>query len=455
MLYSKEEKFKKYQHLLLILVPVSIYAFPYIRYKVGTMPIYLLDIVIFFALVKFWPKKVRLNSISKPILWYVVFSFFSFLAELTTHESYETVYFFIRWLLSYSLLIFMRDLVNSKRALKVMLITLVSISLFDALGAILYSLPLTRNYVDPVFTSEILYPQTSRAIERLDTAVSQRGICFAGPSTLTSFYVYIGMCILLFNIGLKKNIREYFGFPNLNRLYQVFLIIIFITGALISLSRAAFLTTAIYISYLIFTKTSRKIKSYLFFSMVLILGFLIKSDVLEQVDYSRITETTEILSSNREVGYSEIERLDAYVKPFIHLAEYPFSILFGHGMSDIKVGRLDGQYNSTLYGKVTEGVHGLPGAIIYARGFFAFFFFVTFLFNLTKIVTRKPKEFGSRRLFHFLGILFVLNFLVLILTEHWFVDNITGSYQLFFMVALILILKKTEFLNHNNKNHAI
>ena len=66
-----------------------------------------------------------------------------------------------------------------------------------------------------------------------------------------------------------------------------------------------------------------------------------------------------------------------------------------------------------------------------------FFFLVSFYKKIRK------KEYNEY--FYFLNLLLLINLILPILSEHYLFDNIVGSYQLFFFLAVILSLKKIKY----------
>ena len=112
----------------------------------------------------------------------------------------------------------------------------------------------------------------------------------------------------------------------------------------------------------------------------------------------------------------------------------------GHGLSPEKH---DNKY--ILYDGEVDGKHGFPGAIIYDRGFIAFIIMFFFLVSFFKKI--RKKEFNEY--FYFLNLLLLINLILPIISEHYLFDNIVGSYQLFFLLAVILSLKKIKINNES------
>ena len=416
----------------LILISILILVLPYLKIRFGSMPVYFLDLVTLVCFFKFRPRSLKTNKFNKLLAFYVLVSFFSFLVELLVYNDYISIYFFMRWILSYLSFIVIIELLDNIYSIKIVLKTIIIAAAINSLLSLGYSFSATRSYVKPLFSNDNIFPQRVKVQDRLEEKESQRGITLAGGATTTPLLIIPGICILLFIYGKSRFIK-------ISSSLVTILIILMISGSLITLSRSVILTFALYLLFLFF-RSSLKLKRIIFVSVILFLVSINYSNILKDIDYSRIEQSFYMLESN-EIGYSEIERLDAYTKPFEHLLEYPSSILFGHGLS---VEKQKNKY--ILYNKKIKGKHGFPGAIIYDRGLLAFIIMFAFMVMFYRKVYKK----GTGEYFHFLNLLLLINLILPIITEHYLFDNIVGSYQLFFLLAVMLSLKKIKINNENN-----
>lgn len=416
----------------LIVISILILILPYLKLRFGSMPVYFLDIVMLVSFFKFKPKSFKPNKFHMLLVLYILFSFFSFLVELLVYNNYITIYFFIRWILSYLTFIVVVELLDNMNSLKIVLKTIVIAATINSLLSIGYSLPSTRAYLKPLYTNDNIFPQRSKVQDRLEAIdESQRGISLAGGATTTPLIIIPGLCVMLFLYSKSKFIK-------ISSLVLVFLFIIMLLGSLITLSRSVILTFCLYLLFMFF-KSSLKIKRLIFISVSALLIFLVNSDILKIVDYSRLENSLSLLET-KEIGYSEEERIDAYTKPFEHLIKYPFSIIMGHGLSANEHEKIYSLYNGKVSGK-----HGFPGAIIYDRGLIAFIIMLVFLVMFFKKISKN--EYNEY--FHYLNILLLINMILPILSEHFLFNNIVGSYQLFFLLAVMSSLKKIKINNEN------
>ena len=396
------------------------------------MPVYFLDLITLVCFFKFRPGSLKINKFNKLLAFYVLVSFFSFLVELLVYNDYISIYFFMRWILSYLTFIVVIELLDNIHSIKIVLKTIIIAATINSLISLGYSFSSTRSYVKPLFSNDNIFPQRVRVQDRLEDKESQRGITLASPATTTPLLIIPGICILLFIYGKSKFIK-------ISSSLAIILITLMVSASLITLSRSVILTFALYFLFLFF-RSSFKLKRIIFVSVILLLVSINYSNILKNIDYSRIEESLNMLESNK-IGYSETERIYAYIKPFEHLIEYPSSILFGHGLSVEKHKR-----KYILYNKKIKGKHGFPGAIIYDRGLLAFMIMFVFLVVFYRKVYKKETD----EYFHFLNLLLLINFILPIITEHYLFDNIVGSYQLFYLFAVMLSLKKIRINNENN-----
>lgn len=421
-------KKKKYY---LIVISILILVLPYLKLRFGSLPIYFLDIVMLFSFYKFKSRFNKSTKFNKLLFFYFLFSFFSFLVELLVYNNYITIYFFMRWILSYLTFIVVMELLDNIYSIKIVLKTIIIAATINSILSISYSLPQTRAYVKPLFTNDNIFPSRSKIKDRLESNdKSERGVTLAGGATTTPTIIIPGICVLLFLYVRSKFIK-------ISSVVSVLLIILMLSGSLITISRSVILTFCLYLLYLIF-KSSIKLKRIIFLAILFLVIGVNYSGILKKIDFSRLEDTVTMIETN-SIGYSEEERKNAYIQPFKHILKYPFTIIMGHGLSPEK------QVNKyVLFDGDVKGKHGFPGAIIYDRGFIAFIIMFYFLVSFYKKIRKKEYD----EYFYFLNLLLLINLIVPILSEHYLFDNIVGSYQLFFFLAVILSLKKIKYENN-------
>ena len=113
----------------LILISILILVLPYLKIRFGSMPVYFLDLVTLVCFFKFRPRSLKTNKFNKLLAFYVLVSFFSFLVELLVYNDYISIYFFMRWILSYLSFIVIIELLDNIYSIKIVLKTIMSLLL--------------------------------------------------------------------------------------------------------------------------------------------------------------------------------------------------------------------------------------------------------------------------------------------------------------------------------------
>ena len=194
------------------------------------MPVYFLDLVTLVCFFKFRPRSLKTNKFNKLLAFYVLVSFFSFLVELLVYNDYISIYFFMRWILSYLSFIVIIELLDNIYSIKIVLKTIIIAAAINSLLSLGYSFSATRSYVKPLFSNDNIFPQRVKVQDRLEEKESQRGITLAGGATTTPLLIIPGICILLFIYGKSRFIK-------ISSSLVTILIILMISGSLITLSR--------------------------------------------------------------------------------------------------------------------------------------------------------------------------------------------------------------------------
>lgn len=419
--------------LEIILISILVLVFPFMKIKFGSTPLYFVDIFHLYLIVKFG-FKTKVPKETKFIFLYLLFTFFSFLVEFTTHFSIISIYFLIRYTLPFYIFIYILTQIKNTAEIHFLLKTIFWTAVVNSSFVILYSFDFTRSILDYFYNNEFFYPQKERFSKEFMSDIFQRGITLAGGANSTSFLCLIGLSVFYFFKTME--IKQKSVIYN-NEIIGWLFFLFFSIASLLSMSRGAFLTLFFVILYVLRKKflRFRVIATLIIFSIV-----VAKTNILEYVNYSRIIKSVEYVSGEENYGHSEQERIDAYTKPFEFLIENPVMLILGKGLSNYKVSE---SFKNGYYDQEISGRHGLLGAITYDRGFLAFLFFLIFIFKLY-----KTSFFKSSSQYNFLNKFILIIILMPLITTHFFIDHVYGVYQFAFLAALIILLERKTRSNN-------
>ena len=419
--------------LEIVIISFLVLVFPFMKIKFGSTPLYFVDIFYLYLIVKFG-FKTKILKVTKFIFLYLLFTFFSFLAEYTTHFSIISVYFLIRNTLPFYIFFYFLTQIKNKAEIHFLLKTILWTAVVNSSFVILYSLSFTRSILNIFYSNEFFYPQKARFSSEFFSDIGQRGVTLAGGANSTSFLCLIGLAIFIF-LKSKKTTHKSFFFKN--EIIGWFMFLFFSFASLLSLSRGAIVTLFFVIIYVIKNKSARlSLTIFLIISPII----LTQTNILNNIKYSRIVNSASVILNEGDIGYSEKERIDAYTKPFEALIEYPTMLIIGKGLSNDKVPESNkyGYYEQELKGK-----HGLLGAITYDRGLIAFFCFLFFIFKLY-----RTSFFNSSSQYKFLNKFILIIILTPMITTHIYIDQVNGIYQFAFLSALIILLERKTSSNN-------
>jgi hypothetical protein len=419
--------------LEIVIISFLVLVFPYMKIKFGETPLYFVDIFYLYLIVKFGFKTKVLKEI-KIIFLYLLFTFFSFLAEYTSHFSIISVYFLIRFTLPFYIFFYFLTQIKNKADIYFLLKTIFWTSVVNSSFVILYSLSFTRSILTYIYNNEFFYPQKERFSTEFVSDISQRGVTLAGGANSSSFLCLIGLAVFFY---LKSKKTSYKSFFFNNKIIEGVMFLFFSTASILSMSRAAFITLFFIVVY------NLKIKSVRFgiiFFLIMSPVILSKTNVLQYVDYSRIIQSVAITAGESDLGHSEEERIDAYTKPFELLIQYPIMFVIGKGLSNHKVSK---SHKYGYYEQELKGMHGLLGSIAYDRGFIAFFCFLYFIFKLY-----RTSFFNSSSQYKYLNKFILIIILMPLITTHIFTNQVNGVYQIAFLSALIILLERKTSSNN-------
>ena len=420
--------------LEIILISVFVFIFPFMKIKFGSLPIYFIDLFYVFLIIKYGFQK-RIFIDHKFIFLYLLFSFFSFLVEFTSHYSILSIYFLLRYTLPFYGFFYIFKNINTQNDISFLLKTIFITAFVNSSFVILYSFNFTRPFLSFLYKNEFFHPQKERFSSEFLSEVSERGVTLAGGANSTSFLCLIGIAVFYF-FKSKNNTSNSFFLKN--EIIGWFLFLFFSFASISSISRSA-ITTLFFIILFYFKNKVARLSVFAF--LILSLTIFQRSNLFKFIDYSRLTQSYEMVLGEESFGYSEEERISAYTKPIEFLIQHPLMFLIGKGLSNHKV---DISYSNGYYTNKIQGRHGLLGAISFDRGFIAFFFFLIFILKLY-----YTSFFKSKSTYKSFNNAVLLTLLMPLLVTHIFIDQVYGVYQFAFLSALVISLDKKSFFKTN------
>tara|TARA_B100001057_G_scaffold478938_1_gene549967 strand:- start:196 stop:1509 length:1314 start_codon:yes stop_codon:yes gene_type:complete len=419
-------------NLLIIILTVLTFVFPYMKIKIVSIPIYFLDVFILFLY--FFIKKENLKNEYwlKFLKAYFLFTIISFFYELLLYNNIESIYFYFRLTLNFLIFGLISSLVISRDNLNTLVKSIFICSIINSLFIIFFSNAETRFLVEFFYESEFFYPQKNKFVNDFSSIIFQRGQTLAGGANFSGHLILMGMSVLLYY--LTKTYKEFKLFTWLNIPVSIFIICIFIYAIILSLSRSSILSLVLLLLFFIFYNSKSNFTKTFFIILTSTSIFIFSSSLFTNVDLSRLYRAVDLIEGSAEVGHSEQERIDAYTHPFKILAKNPLNFFFGKGIFTDKI------TGTSRYSKFHEGElkgrHGLLGSIVYDRGWISFMIFVLFIYSIARTAIFKKSKFSLLS-----KLLLIITISPLLLT-HLFTDSIFGGYQLFFLFSTILLFSK-------------
>ena len=418
----------------LCLTVLVLFGAPKINFKIGPLPLYLIDLLIFLTV--YHAKSLPKLTYRLPHKKLVVFIFFmilinEFLNGLLIGTLLQPIYLMTRMSLAVCLFFLVPRIIRSpKDLMKILRFGLLG-ALITALLLIFSSLPMTRGISVVLLSNPILTPNANYLSTGILAAGSSaiRGSSLVGVSILSGAFLNViwPLLFLFLNFYKPKGIFKYV-------LY--FTIASIPVGIIMTYSRGAILALILVsIGIVIFQKG--KYRSIIL--GLLVSGFISFSFVGFDSDlfyFDRITERTTAALENPYEDERESERINAYTEPFKHLSNNPIYLFFGEGFSRTKVKGID---------DITDGINRADHAVLakayYAYGMttslslvFLYLLLMNYTFKQIRI-TSNNDLFSSK----FTRLLFVL----LIGFSSWFsfghaaVSNPRGSMLMFFVFGLV------------------
>ncbi len=319
-------------------------AAPRAGIKVGPAPLYLVDLLLFVTAVLAFYRPSKTPSDARRVyvwmgIYLIAISIGQFNAYLTYGAIIEPAYVFVRYVLSFSLLLSVVRIIQSPPEL-IFTIKMAMVGvLITSLITIGVSLPFTRSIVQSqILSNKLLEPaDVNDKLDRLsDEEKGTRGRSLIGASTMTG-----GFLNVLWPLSVLLLItRRYFpGFVVSSHWIRItaFLcafatILTYGRGAILGLAMAGFVILSLG------KGGSKKNLLVLALGAVIVIGSIgVESEIFY---FDRVVKKTVVLLDGDFTDDNEQGRVRSFVEPWFYLLDHPESIILGQGNTRGKVGRI-------------------------------------------------------------------------------------------------------------------
>ena len=439
----------------LCITVLVLFGAPKINIKIGPLPLYLIDFLIFLTV--YHARKLPKLSYKLPYKSLVSFILFmmltnEFLNGLGIGTLIQPIYLMVRISLAVSLFFVVPRIIRKpENLIKVLKYGLVG-AFITALLLIFSSLPMTRGISIILLSNPILTPNavslSSSILEAGKSGI--RGSSLIGVSILSGAFLNViwPLLFLLLTFFKPKGILKYVLFATL---------VLAPIGVIMTYSRGAILATIlVVIGIVIFQKGNYRF---------LIIGLLVSGYIgfsfigfdSELFMFDRITERTTAALENPYEDERESERIEAYTQPFEHVLNQPLYLFLGEGFARAKVSG-----TSDLSGGINRADHAVFAKAYYAYGLITSFLIVFLFFFLANYTFKLIRKTSNSKLFS--AKLTRLLFVLLIGFSSWFafghaaVSNPRGTMLMFFVFGLVasqrnfyLFEQQTNSKTHNSQ----
>lgn len=439
----------------LCITVLLLFGAPKINIKIGSLPLYLIDFLIFLTVyhARVLPKlsyKLPYKSIVGFILFMILTN--EFLNGLRIGTLIQPMYLIIRMSLAVSLFFVVPKIIRKPEDLnKVLKYALVG-AFITALLLIFSSLPIARGISTVLLSNPILTPNavslSSSILEAGESGI--RGSSLIGVSILSGAFLNViwPLLFLLINFYKPKGLLKYVLFATL---------VLIPIGVIMTYSRGAILALIlVVIGIVIFQKGKYRflvigllVTVYIGFSSI---GF--DSDLFV---FDRITKRTIAALENPYKDERESERIFSYSQPFEHLLNNPIYLFIGEGWARKKVENTEVFEGNKKRGDRAD--HAVFAAAYYAYGLITSFSIVILYFLLTNYTFKLIRKTSNSKLFS--SRLTRLLFILLMGFSSWFtfghaaVSTARGAMLMFFVFGLVASQRNFYLFEQqtNSKTH--
>lgn len=376
---------------LLFLTVFLLFAAPRLGVKLGSVPIYAIDILLALTLLQAirFGRRLRWSRVSKIVLVILTLALISEIGGVLRFGIVlEPAYMIARTFLAFSLFYSLQKLVSDSAELRMVMLVAVAGCLVTALLMILSSLPMTRGVVTSyVFSNQYLEPATDTIVELLNRGVGgMRGQSLVGVSILSGAAINIGLPLALYLIRIPGDDSNW---PKL--LARAYLVLAPF-GVVFSYSRGAILgLVLIVLGIVIFAKG--RLRTAMVASCVV--SIIVLNYVGWGADvfyFDRLEVRTSAMFSAPTEDVRETERLYAYIEPFEHVINNPSFLLIGEGLASTKLGY---QFRDVIVESGDFATHAVFAKAYYKYGMIAallYVFALGFALLTTFRIASREKE---------------------------------------------------------------
>jgi len=424
---------------------------PYIKMDINGIPVYLVDLLLSIALVITLANetkgkiKIRKKGVGILIIIIVAFILGSSLREVVKYKQFVySFYNFLRYAIAMSIFFSVTYFGDSEKIYAAVLKGMVAGGAITSIGAILYAAPIGGSlYEKYILSVPQIFPQrgflrvpneTIRIFERAKTTV--------GTSNVVA-------CTLVITWPMALGVYKKVKFSRTWRTVAAIMLTLGPVSIFLTFSRAAYLSIILLVLYLVSWKYTKGILVLIL--MVVLIFLSIPKTPGKKSSFSRITRTVNILTENKNLGYSEKARVRSYTQPFVHVATNPSWLFIGAGGVGSKLKRRLGISRQKLILNLRQGQnHSVLAAYIYYWGTMAAIaiLLVTVLTGRRAYMhTRRNME--SRKQKDIIPTYVLPSFIAIIpfwLTDHFLADTASGS-QLFFLLVSVISLQGSILRN--------
>ncbi len=427
---------KKHATVLKFLCFTILFLFgaPKINIKIGPIPLYLIDILIFLTV--YHARKLPNLSYKLPYKSLVSFIFCmilinEFLNGLLIGSMIQPIYLMVRTSLAVSLFFVVPKIIRRPEDLiKILKYGLVG-AFITAVLLVFSSLPMTRGISLILLSNSILTPNAVSLSSNILEAggATLRGSSLIGVSILSGAFLNViwPLLFLLLTFFKPKGLLKNVLFATL---------VLVPIGVIMTYSRGAILALIlVVIGIVIFQKGKYR---YIIIGL-LVTGYISFNTIgfdSELFMFDRITQRTAAALDNPYEDERESERINAYIEPFEHVLNNPLYIFVGEGFARVKVANAP-----DLSGGINRADHAVFARAYYAYGLITSFSIVFLFFILANYTFKLIRKTSNNNLFS--SKLTRLLFVLLIGFSSWFtfghaaVSNPRGTMLMFFVFGLV------------------
>jgi len=415
-------------------------AMPRLNVKIGPLPFYAIDFLVFMAFVhslkirSLYQGKRPFESLIQIILMFAILGEFG--AVIYSGSLLEPVYILIRTLLAFSLFYSVSRIVQTRADLLAIIKAATLGIIVTAMLMVMSSLPFTRPMVmSMIFSNPFLEPAAegmTRSILAMSyfADVGVRGRSLVGVSILSGAFINTMWPLIALLYRWPGQVGSWKMLALAGSLLAPL-------GVVLSYSRGAVLGLFLVVGGVLFFGSSRTRQGVIVAVLVSVTLFSFFGWDSKLFFFERLEERTIAMIENPYEDVRETDRIFAYSEPFDHLIEQPQFLIMGEGVS---IGKTGGR--SQQAGKAT---HAAFAKAYYSYGMIAAFLYVLlvikgFSYVRWQIKMRKKSE-GIASLYSQALFASLLGMLPWFVFGHAAISQPRGAMLFFFLFGLIASLK--------------